>query len=124
MSVFGSLHSPMYTLAVLTLAAGLATPPLMRTLSARSRNNSALTYLVELTPLWRLATADRSHMRIAADQSAISRLHRIVVEIRDASLNDPDLWPYLMSTSNGRIDELVTGAEALLGRRPAATVAA
>lgn len=124
MSVFGSLHSPMYTLAVLILTAGLATPPLMRTLSVRSRNRSARAFLAELAPLWRLATADRSHMRISADQSAISRLHRMVVEIRDASLNDPDLWPYLMSTSNGRIDELVTGAEALLGRRPAATVAA
>jgi hypothetical protein len=119
MSFLSALHSPLYVLAVLTLVAGLTTPPLMRNVASRSRNRAARTFLADLAPLWSQATAERSHMRIAPDQSDISRLHRMVVEIRDAALNDATVWPALMDSSNGRIESLVTGAEALLGRRDA-----
>lgn len=119
LSLLSALHSPLYVLAVLTLVAGLTTPPLMRTLGERTRNRTARTYLAELAPLWRLATAERSHMRIAPDRSHTARLHRMVVEIRDAALNDVTVWPALMEASNGRIETLVAGAEALLGRRDA-----
>lgn len=123
LSVFGALHNPLYILAVVTLAAGLAIPPLLRTVQTGSRNRAARYYLSELTPLWRLATAERTHMRIAPDQSDTARLHRMVVEIRDAALNDATVWPYLLEASNGDIEGLVTGAEALLGRRPATVTA-
>lgn len=123
LSFLSSLHSPLYVLAVLTLVAGLATPPLMRTVKNASRNRAARYYLSELTPLWRIATAERSNMRIAPEQSDTARLHRMIVEIRDAALNDAAVWPYLMEASDGEIEDLVTGAEALLGRRSATVTA-
>ena len=72
----------------LFLTAGLATAPIVRWVSESRRDREVERYLAKLDPLWRQATQARPSPQLAGDASDREyRLHRRIVEIRDAAMD-------------------------------------
>jgi hypothetical protein len=72
----------------LFLTAGLATAPIVRWVGESRRRREIERQLATLEPLWRQATAARPSPQLAgADADPEDRLHRRIVEIRDAAMD-------------------------------------
>lgn len=84
--------------AMAFLCVGLALPPVARRLERRADSQAAAYFVDRLTEPWRRLTAERSQGRLNISQAVFDpqeapkyRLHRMLVEIRDALFLDPDL---------------------------------
>lgn len=70
------------------LTAGLATAPIVRWVSESRRDREIERYLDKLYPLWRRATQARPSPQLdGQDADQEDRLHRRIVEIRDAAMD-------------------------------------
>lgn len=106
--------------AMAFLCVGLALPPVARGLERRSDSRTTAVLLDRLAGPWERTTAARSGVRlnapaVASDPRDASkqRLHRMLVEIRDALLVDPEL-----AKSLGESDiQVLAEAEEYLGTR-------
>ncbi|MGX5771773.1 hypothetical protein ACWKWN_13565 [Microbacterium trichothecenolyticum] len=112
----GVAYSPLFLSTFLFLCLGLASQPAMRWMRARSRASATRRLVAQTTPIWQRAILVRPGMSqqdagfSAADGE--TRLHRQLVEIRDAAV-DPRV---LFELSNAE-SVIVDAAEAhLLGR--------
>lgn len=79
------------TSAFLLLATGLAIPSLMGLLDDTRLQRHARRRVERLEPVWRAATRHRRDQLIRTRGSQTDRLHRMLVEIRDAFLHRPTL---------------------------------
>lgn len=113
----GTAYSPLFLSTFLFLCLGLASQPGMRWLRARARANAMRRLVTQTTPIWQRANLARPGMsqQDAAGFSAAdaeTRLHRQLVEIRDAAV-DPRVAFELSDAESVIVD----AAEAhLLGR--------
>ena len=120
---FGATYSPLFLSTFLFLCLGLASQPAMRWMRARSRARATRRLVSQTTPIWQRANLVRPGMsqQDAAGFSAAdaeTRLHRQLVEIRDAAV-DPRVSFGLSNAERGIVD----AAEAhLLGRGADANV--
>ena len=85
-------YGPLYLLAFFFLCVGFAGQPAARTLQARSRARMSRTLVNELAPIWAEATRVRPGLSHSEDityhaAKPETRLHRQVVEIRDATID-------------------------------------
>ena len=109
MYAVAAAYGPLYLLAFVFLCTGLAGQSAVRYVGDRSRGVRTGALVNELEPIWRRATLVRpglsqTHSSAASMEEPETRLHREIVEIRDAMI-DP------------RVSFEVTGHErALLGR--------
>jgi hypothetical protein len=109
--------------AMTFLCVGLALPPVARGLERRSDSRTADVLVERLAEPWERTTAARAGIRLnvsalGSDPRAASkqRLHRMLVEIRDAMLVDPEL-----AKSLGESDiQVLAEAEEYLGTRVSA----
>lgn len=113
----GAAYSPLFLSTFLFLCLGLASQPAMRWMRARSRASATRRLVSQTTPIWQRANLVRPGMRQqdAAGFSAAdpeTRLHRQLVEIRDASV-DPRV-SFDLSDAESVIVE--AAEEHLLGR--------
>lgn len=88
----GAAYSPLFLSTFLFLCLGLAGQPAIRLLRARSRASATHRLVAETTPIWQRASRVRPGMsqQDAAGFSVAgpeTRLHRQVVEIRDAAVD-------------------------------------
>jgi hypothetical protein len=92
MTAVSSAYGPLYLLTFFFLCLGFAGQPTVRTLQARSRERKTRMLVSQLQPIWVEATRVRpgisqnEDVAILADKSE-TRLHRQVVEIRDAMID-------------------------------------
>lgn len=106
--------------AMTFLCIGLALPPVARGLERRSDSRTTAVLLARLAEPWERTTAARAGVRlnvpaVASDPRDASkqRLHRMLVEIQDALLVDPEL-----AKSLGESDiQVLAEAEEYLGTR-------
>lgn len=86
------VYSPMFFATFLLLCAGFAGGPAVRAVQSRSHKRMTRKLIRELGPIWTAATkvrpgiSQRKSIAFQADDSA-ARLHRQVVEIRDALID-------------------------------------
>lgn len=84
-------YEPLHLMTFVLLCLGFAGQPAARALQARSRDRKTRRLVTELEPLWAAATAARPGMsqnpRAAVGTEPETRLHRQVVEIRDAIMD-------------------------------------
>ncbi|WP_157372126.1 hypothetical protein [Arthrobacter sp. Soil736] len=88
--------------AMAFLCAGLALPPTARRISRRRESKTEATLVGRLTEVWEKTTDQRREVRLVSSaeivdrpDSARRRLHRMLVEIQDALLIDPELLKVL-----------------------------
>jgi len=92
MRTFGEAYGPLSLLTFLFLCAGFAGQPVVRSLRERTRRSQIAQITRELEPLWQRATSVRPGLS-GTDALGASlddpegRLHREVVEIRDAMID-------------------------------------
>lgn len=95
MGVGQTLYMPLEILTFLFLVTGLITAPIARAIRQRQREKSMRAQLDRIDTLWRNATAARPSIAHALGQRAAndeSRLHRRIVEIRDAELDNTNTF--------------------------------
>lgn len=97
MEQLAAVYDMSFVGAMVFLCAGLALPPVARRIVRRAQLRTQAGLLANLTSTWEKATATRKDGRLAASAAAIERghaetrrLHRMLVEIEDALLMDPD----------------------------------
>ncbi|GAA3640775.1 hypothetical protein GCM10022200_25590 [Microbacterium awajiense] len=88
----GAAYSPLFLATFLFLCVGLAAQPAIRWLRARTRVNATRRFISQTTPMWQRANRVRPGMsqHDAAAYNAAdpeTRLHRQLVEIRDAAVD-------------------------------------
>ncbi|MFJ6454009.1 hypothetical protein [Paenarthrobacter sp. NPDC091669] len=93
--------SPIYDVAVVAamafLCVGLAIPPVARRILRRKQSATEAELVSDLTEIWDKTTKKRQNLRLVRDTEMISRndqaqrLHRMLVEVQDALLVEPDL---------------------------------
>ncbi|MCU6481912.1 MAB_1171c family putative transporter [Arthrobacter sp. A2-55] len=107
LSAANFLHDYIYVLAVLVLTAGLALPSIWNKIHRTSQRKEAARWVSAIEPIWNTATDNRREMRIGSRTTAFSdtvRLHRMLVEIRDALLGEPNLESSLGESALAQID--------------------
>lgn len=84
--------------AMAFLCAGLALPPMARMLSRKRESKMEATFIPRLAEVWEKTTDPRPEVRLLSSaqiadrrESVRWRLHRMLVEIQDALLIDPEL---------------------------------
>jgi len=92
MAAVAVAYGPLYLLTFFFLCVGFAGQPAARTLNGRSRMRATRSLASELAPIWAQATSVRpgisqnEDIAFQADEPE-ARLHRRVVEIRDATID-------------------------------------
>lgn len=92
MTAVSVAYGPLYLLTFLFLCLGFASQPAVRTLQARSRERETRVLVRQLEPIWTEATRVRPGISQNEDvafhnDEPETRLHRQVVEIRDAMID-------------------------------------
>ena len=120
----GVVYGPLYLATFVFLCVGLAGQPLVRRARARSRAERTRDLVARVTPVWRRATAVRPGLSQVTDAGfhdadAETRLHRELVEIRDAVI-DPRASFALTDAESELLEEaeaqLIGGGAARGGR--------
>jgi hypothetical protein len=111
MSAVAMAYEPLRLLTFLLLCFGFASQPAVRTIQARSRERTTHKYVNDLAPVWARATRVRpgigpSQLLDFPVDEPDTRLHRQVVEIRDAMMDNR-----VSFTVNNRDKGLVERAE-------------
>lgn len=111
MSAVATAYEPLRLLTFLLLCFGFASQPAVRALRARSHERTSRKYVRDLAPVWSQATRARpgigpiQQLGVSVDEPD-TRLHRQVVEIRDAMMD-----ARVSFTINDQDKELVERAE-------------
>lgn len=110
--------------AMAFLCAGLALPPTARRISRRRESKTEATLVGRLADVWEKTTDPRREVRLVSSaeivdrpDSARRRLHRMLVEIQDALLLDPQLVRVL----DDRDHEVLNRVEQYLAAPPSRT---
>lgn len=83
-----TLYGPLNVAAIGFLVIGLASAPIIRWVSQRRWDRLTAEYLADVTPLWEEATTVRPSLRLEKRTTSDElRLHRRIVEIRDAAID-------------------------------------
>ncbi|MFX1821801.1 hypothetical protein PV768_18640 [Pseudarthrobacter sp. CC4] len=97
MEKLAAVYDASFVGAMVFLCAGLALPPVARRVARRTQLKTQAWLLDGLTSTWEKATAARRDERLAApaevierDDAGTRRLHRMLVEIQDSLLMNPD----------------------------------
>jgi hypothetical protein len=84
--------------AMAFLCAGLALPPMARRISRRRESKTEATLIRRLAEVWEKTTDPRQEVRLVSPAKTVDRrdserwrLHRMLVEVQDALLLDPEL---------------------------------
>ncbi|MDJ0356318.1 hypothetical protein [Paenarthrobacter sp. PH39-S1] len=98
MQLLSRVYDVAQVAAITLLCAGLAIPPVARRWERRAASGSIELLLKQMTAIWDRATAGTPEYRLEIGQVPADpqdadnrRLHRMMVEVQDAMLRDPDL---------------------------------
>lgn len=109
LSVFSRQHDILFGLAGATLVLGFGLPSVTGWIIRTRRRREAVRRIEILRPIWETATASRRSIGPGRTASASLQLHRMVVEIRDATLVDPEVLKTIRerfgSEAESRLDE-------------------
>lgn len=114
LSPVGASAQTLDAAAVTIISVGMTIPAFGSRLERRSRDKTTQLLLADIEPLWENITGKHPHLviRAAIPQDADTRLHRMLVEIRDCFLADSSLEADLSPNEHDRI----TRAESHLNR--------
>lgn len=103
-SELSAVYEPLFLMTFILLCAGLAAQPTVRLFQQRIRRVQAERLRRQLEPLWLRATFLRPGLRTnATAEDPEARLHRTIVEIRDAAI-DPRVSLALTSSERVALD--------------------
>jgi hypothetical protein len=89
LSVFSRQHDILFGVSGATLVLGFGLPSVAGWLNRARRRREAAKRVDILRPIWETATEGRNYIGLENTASASLQLHRMAVEIRDATLADP-----------------------------------
>lgn len=118
LSVFARWHDVLFALAGLLLVTGFAFASVAGWVQRAIRRREAGRRLAELQPVWEEATIGRPTIALEKSAHPIQRLHRMTVEIQDASRVDADVNDRLHRRFGDQAEQIISDSErCLAGQR-------
>ena len=114
MSVLSRQHDVLFGSAASVLVIGFAVPSIAGWASRTARRRGAARMIESLLPVWEVATEGRAKVGLDDRSSASRRLHRMAVEIRDASAADPGVAEQLTVRFGADAESVLATAERFL----------
>ena len=114
LSWFALQHDLLFALAALTLVTGFAVPSVAGWVRRWFRHHEARAKLVALRPIWKEATLGRQTIDLDESTPPSQQLHRMVVEIRDASRVDPEVARRLQERFDYQVEQTIEDSERFL----------
>lgn len=119
LSGFSSQHDVLFGLAGVTLVSGFGLPSVTGWVIRARRRREAVRRIDLLRPIWETATANRKYIGLDRSASASLQLHRMVVEIRDATLVAPEALEEIRNRFGSDAESQLVESERFLAGNPA-----
>ena len=118
LSGFARQHDLVFALAGITLVTGFAVPSVVGWTQRWFRRHEARRRLTLLRPIWEEATIGRQTIGLDESIPESQQLHRMAVEIRDASRVDPEVNDRLEYRFGPHAEQILDESERFLAGNP------